>query len=417
MTVPPSAVVGSCVVARTEEDLLAEINADLRPGVDWKQGAVTYLRELVEAGGEAQEHFHLVKPFVGGPDYEPFWVDVFQFLDVVHAARLAPLDVVLDVGCGPGWTVQWLAKLGHRVIGLDISAELLEVAETRMGSDPYPPYLERPFAYELHVHDIEDAPLGVERKARLALFESTLHHFFNPVAALRNTVADLADDGIVAVIEAAAPPKGSKWDLENVEIMEAYDTIERPYTRSQLLDALDLAGLRYAAFMRPANGLFRQDVDGLTGLRWELERADNINIVVASPTAAGLERIGLDPSTVDDLRTGWAVVDGASSVESRDDGTGFRWCGPRVLVRLDGPGPHDLEVATVGLTLGDSQTVRVVAGGAVAGSVTLTADAPRATLEVSGRAGQLIELHSDRVFSPCWDGHDDARLLSFTLDV
>ena len=202
--------------------------------------------------GETQEWFHLVKPFLGGPDYDPFWVDVFQFLDVIHTVKLAAGDLVIDVGCGPGWTVQWLAKLGHEVVGLDISQELLDIAERRMQTDPYPPYIGQPFRYDLRAHDIEAEPLGLERKARLALFESTLHHFYNPVAALRNTVEDLADDGVVAVIEAAAPPKGSEWDQANVEIMSRYHTIERPYTRDP---AARHAGAGRAAVRRlPAPG-------------------------------------------------------------------------------------------------------------------------------------------------------------------
>lgn len=403
-------------MARTEEDLLAELNVDLREGVDWKQGAVTYLREIVRSGGPTAERYHLIKPFVGGPDYAPFWVDVFQFLDVVHTADLAPGDVVIDVGCGPGWTVQWLARLGHDVIGLDISAELLEVAETRMQNDPYPPYVEKGFAYDLREHDIEASPLGLDRKARLALFESTLHHFFNPVAALRNTLADLADDGIVAVIEAAAPPKGSQWDRQNIEIMQTYDTIERPYTRAQLLDVLELAGLPYVAFLRPVNGLFPQSADGLSPMLWELTRADNINIFVASPTAAGLERLDLPVRTVEQHRTGWTLVEGVSHRETGEDGTAYRWAGPRVLVRLDGPGPHEIAVGTIGLDPGQVQRVRVVAGGQVAGSVALTESRARATLELSGRPGQIVELQSDRVFSPGWHGGGDPRLLSFTID-
>lgn len=400
----------------TEAELLREINARLPEGVDWKDGAVTYLKELVEEGGETQEWFHLVKPFLGGPDYGPFWVDVFHFLDVVRTADLAPGDLVIDVGCGPGWTIQWLAKLGHEVVGLDISSELLDIAERRMQTDPYPPYIGVPFRYDLRVHDIEAEPLGLGRKARLALFESTLHHFFNPVAALRNTVADLADDGIVAVIEAAAPPVGSEWDLQNVEIMTRYHTIERPYTRSQLVEILDLAGLSHVSFLRPVNGLFGQHVDGVSPLVWELTRADNINILVASPTATGIERLGLEPRTVDQVRSGWTPLEGALSTEHRPDGSQFRWCGPRALLRLDGPGPHALELATVDLVPGQTQTVRVVAGGTVGGTVVLTGDGPHATLELTGRPGQLVELQSDRVFSPCWTGGSDARVLSFTLD-
>ncbi len=403
-------------MVRTEAELLQEINARLPEGVDWKEGAVTYLREVVQDGGKATELFHFTKPFQGGPDYGPFWVDVFQFLDVVHTAKLAPGDLVIDVGCGPGWTIQWLAKLGHEVVGLDISVELLDIAERRMQTDPYPPYIGAPFRYDLRVHDIEAEPLALGRKARLALFESTLHHFFNPVAALRNTAADLADDGIVAVIEAAAPPIGSEWDVQNVEIMDRYQTIERPYTRTQLIDMLELAGLPYVSFLRPVNGLFPQHVDGVNPLTWELTRADNINIFVASPTAAGIERLGLEPRNVDQVRAGWTPLEGALFLEDRPDGSRFRWCGPRILVRLDGAGPHALEVATVDLAPGQVQTVRVVAGGVVGGSVTLTRDEPRATVDLTGRPGQLVELHSDRVFSPCWDGGSDPRLLSFTLD-
>jgi hypothetical protein len=57
-----------------------------------------------------------------------------------------------------------------------------------------------------------------------------------------------------------------------------------------------------------------------------------------------------------------------------------------------------------------------VTGSAVGELVTLTQERPSATLTLTGASGQLVELHSDRVFSPCWDGGDDPRLLSFTVD-
>lgn len=404
-------------MARTEAELLAEINADLPEGIDWKEGAITYLREVVASGGAEEERFHLIKPFLGGPDYAPFWVDVFQFLDVVQAARLAPGDRVIDVGCGPGWTVQWLAKLGHHVIGLDISAELLEVAETRMATDPYPPYVDRGFTYDLRVHDIEAGPLGLDYPARFALFESTLHHFHNPVAALRNTVADLAPAGVIAVIEAAAPPKGSEWDRKNAEIMATYHTIERPYTRSQLVDMLELAGLPYLTFLRPVNGLYPQTGDGLAPIVWDVTRSENINIVLASPTAAGLERLDLPATTASDVRDGWSVLDGAYPVETDPDGRPFRWCGSRVAIRLDGPGPHEIAIGTSGLGRNEVQTVRLLAGTTVAGTTRLTARRSRTTIEVTGRPGQIVELQSDRSFSPAWDGGADPRLLSFTIGV
>src|SRR6188472_2293753 len=120
--------------------------------------------------------------------------------------------------------------------------------------------------------------------------------------------------------------------------------------------------------MRPVNGLFAQEVEGVNPLLWELTRADNLNIFLASPTAAGLERLELPVRTIAEIRAGWTLLDGAHFVEDRPDGTRFRWCGPRALLRLDGAGPHQLCVSTVGLASGEEQTIRLVAGATVGGS-------------------------------------------------
>lgn len=52
--------------------------------------------------------------------------------------RLAPLvagpgQVVLDLGCGDGRHLELMVRLGHAAIGLDLSAELLHSARSRMG--------------------------------------------------------------------------------------------------------------------------------------------------------------------------------------------------------------------------------------------------------------------------------------------
>src|SRR5262249_21150117 len=148
---------------------------------------------------------------------------------------------IIDVGCGPGWTVQWLCKLGHSVVGLDISQELLDIAELRMKADPYPPFLEQGFDYQLLAHDIEAEPMHLETPANVGIFASTLHHFYNPVAALRNVAVDLEPDAVIGVIEASAPEPGTSYDEENLRVMQRYATIERPYTREQLVEMLGLS--------------------------------------------------------------------------------------------------------------------------------------------------------------------------------
>ena len=57
----------------------------------------------------------LVKPFLGGPDFDPFWVDVFQFLDV--------LDLVPQVGSvSPDG--RWLAVLSQDGGAIDVTTGL-----------------------------------------------------------------------------------------------------------------------------------------------------------------------------------------------------------------------------------------------------------------------------------------------------
>lgn len=399
-----------------ETDFLDEINGRLPSGVDWKQGAITYLREVVMDGGPSVERFHLVKPFVGGPDYSTFWTDAFHFLDLVKAMDLPHQSRIIDVGCGPGWTVHWLCKLGHSVVGCDISAELLDVAEQRMKADPFPPYVERPFDYSLSIHDVENSPLDIGEPADAAVFESTLHHFYNPVATLRNIAADLKPDGIIGVVEAAAPPIGSEWDEANVELMTRYHTIERPYTRDQLLTMLELAGFDYCEFYRPVNGLFRQQVDEISALRTELAKADNVNILIASRTRAGLERIVAEPGTVQERRTGVEFLDGFHGEESAPDGRRFRWAEARALISIRSEEATTLRVSTRACP-DPTQHIYALADGAVVAELELSPRHPDAELRLPAGTRGVVELQAKTTFSPAWDGSADVRTLAFTVDV
>lgn len=400
-----------------EEAFLADVNRRLPPGVDWKQGAITYLREVVTDGGPSVERYHLVKPFVGGPDYSSFWVDAFHFLDLIEQLDLPMRSRIIDVGCGPGWTIHWLCKLGHRVVGCDISQELLEVAELRMKSDPYPPFVGEGFDYELRAHDVEEAPLALDEPADVAIFESTLHHFFNPVAVLRNIAADLTPDGVIGVIEAAAPPEGSEWDRANLELMDRFHTIERPYTRDQLLEMLDLAGFAFCELYRPVNGLYLQRVDAIRPLVEELGTADNINIVIASRSEQGLARLVPRPRATLSQRTAIEPVAGFHGEETRPDGSRFRWAEPRAVISNPSRRGLTLSLSAPSLPPLRKQRVMAVGEGRVVGEAVLSGRRPEASLEVPEGAGRILELHSDRAFSPAWSGAGDTRLLSFMVEA
>ncbi|MFC1853411.1 hypothetical protein ACFL27_24710 [candidate division CSSED10-310 bacterium] len=58
-----------------EEMFLREINARLPKNIDWKKGACLYIKQIIEKEGEHNKRYHLIKPFVGGPDFGPFFND------------------------------------------------------------------------------------------------------------------------------------------------------------------------------------------------------------------------------------------------------------------------------------------------------------------------------------------------------
>jgi SAM-dependent methyltransferase len=66
------------------------------------------------------------------PDLERFWREGEETVDVVLdrvGARIEPSDVVVEIGCGVGRLTRTLAARAREVVALDVSAEMLELAE------------------------------------------------------------------------------------------------------------------------------------------------------------------------------------------------------------------------------------------------------------------------------------------------
>ena len=59
----------------------------------------------------------------------------------------------------------------------------------------------------------------------------------------------------------------------------------------------------------------------------------------------------------------------------------------------------------------------VVVDGQISQRVVLSGRSPNADIVIDVAAHTLVELQSDHVFSPAWEGgDDDDRVLSFTVD-
>lgn len=103
---------------------------------------------------------------------------------------------ILEVGCGPGHVALELSRNGHDVVGIDLSAECIDVARGSAGSDPWADR-RGGLAYCCGSLDaFEDSePFDV------AIFVGSLHHFADVPGALRKVDTLLAPGGLVYVNE------------------------------------------------------------------------------------------------------------------------------------------------------------------------------------------------------------------------
>lgn len=256
------------ILESEEELLLDEINQYLPKNIDWKSGACTYLNELIQKGGESYRSWHYTKPFIAQPllgaplhddssqtgvDKYVLWNELYPILNILKKVDLLPHSNVLDIACGPGWISHFIGKMGHSVLGVDISEEMLKIARERIESEPFPPYPLKKLNVKFLMHDLEESPIPTTELFDLILIDSALHHFYNPIRALKNISTHLAPSGILAIIEAIIPG-GPPGPIE-MAIMEKYHTLERPYTYQQLSQVLALSGFPKYLFLESVNCL------------------------------------------------------------------------------------------------------------------------------------------------------------------
>lgn len=236
-------------------------------GIDFKRGAIEYPDRLDESN-----RYHLfTKPFYNLANKISRWVgegldeDTYRhFCDFANIAYMLALPAgarILDVGCGPGWMCEYFARLGYKMTGLDISPELIRIANERVSKLPYNVDQTTPLSCRFLVHDIEIAPLP-ERFDAVICYDA-LHHFEDEKAVLKNVAAMLRPGGQFFLAEGERPPQGSDNEAELLEVMRQYQTLESPFSRDYLLDLLPRKGFAVVGDYTMVSGLVdRENVDG-----------------------------------------------------------------------------------------------------------------------------------------------------------
>ncbi len=116
--------------------------------------------------------------------------------DFLAVAGLGPDSTLLDVGCGPGWFAERVAREllgdGGRVVGVDVDASLIEAGQRRLQASGLP--------IELHLGTAVRIPLD-DDAVDFAYARFLFQHLTDPGAVLAEMVRVTRPGGTVAVAD------------------------------------------------------------------------------------------------------------------------------------------------------------------------------------------------------------------------
>jgi len=188
-----------------------------------KEGEIKYVQNLNEEGVQ----WLFDKPF-GLTDFTS--VHLKDFSIMLTLLKPQKYDLILDIGCGSGWTTEFLARCGLNVIGLDIASSMLKIAKERIKKMYTVDYAEE-FPFKNNIFD------GI-------LFYDSLHHIPDWKAAVHNAFLALKENGKVIFLE----PSSDHFDTG---VMEKYGVLERGIHPFELKKYLKKIGFKDVTIRLP----------------------------------------------------------------------------------------------------------------------------------------------------------------------
>jgi SAM-dependent methyltransferase len=204
-------------------------------GQDYQRGHLDY----VERSGEAGLVWLHNKPFSAPPGYE-LGRCLHSFVHIVEQLRLGFRAKILDIGCGPGWLSEYLARCGYAVTGVDVSPDMVEIARQRVAAIQEPITLGVEPVAEFHAMPVLELPWREQFDA--AVLYDTMHHFDDELETLRVIRQTLVPGGRVYLHEGVKPDPGSPGERSLIAEMEQFGTLESPFDPAYLVQVVEQAG-------------------------------------------------------------------------------------------------------------------------------------------------------------------------------
>lgn len=152
---------------------------------------------------------------------------------LVREADLAADSLILDAGCGPGLVAEAFLAAGHRVVGVDLSSEMIARARRRCARFGDRARFARSSLSDPSLHGPFDA----------AVSRYVLHHVSDPAGFVARQVELLRPGGILVLSDHTTDPMAARSALHE-ELERGRDkTHTRNLTAGALVDLFATAGL------------------------------------------------------------------------------------------------------------------------------------------------------------------------------
>ncbi len=163
----------------------------------------------------------------------PLQNDPAALARLVEFAALPKDALVLDAGCGPGIISEALLQAGHRVVGADLSTEMLSRARARCAR------------FGERARFVQGSVLALaETGFDAAISRFVVHHVLDPLAFVKAQAQRLRPGGAVIVSDHTSDPDPARA-LWHQKIERARDkTHTRSLTSAEFVDVFVRAGLR-----------------------------------------------------------------------------------------------------------------------------------------------------------------------------
>jgi ubiquinone/menaquinone biosynthesis C-methylase UbiE len=175
--------------------------------------------------------------------YDDKRYDYFRFMqrELISLTRIKPSTNFLDLGCGTGWAVCYVAKMTNgegNFIGVDISSGMIEKAKSNVKGLPNVRFYEA---------SSEDLPLE-SSYFDTVICTNSFHHYSKPEAALNEVKRVLRPNGRIYILDVTADDFFIRWIDSRVRAKEKEHV--KFYGSNEYTEMFEGVGLKHIASRR-----------------------------------------------------------------------------------------------------------------------------------------------------------------------